>query len=96
VNVSGSNPGFQTLADIAAKEPTHRAVLGMPFTHFFIWAYAFTTLGVEPPAQGITWKANFGRNHAMHREVIDRAIWSSSLTSTSMDDTSLMGEIVFE
>ena len=39
VNVRGSNPGLQTLADIAAKEPTHRAVLDMPFTHFFIWAY---------------------------------------------------------
>ena len=45
VNVRGSNPGLQTLAEIAAKEPTHRAVLDMPFTHFFIWAYPFTTHG---------------------------------------------------
>lgn len=56
----------------------------------------FATLGVEPPTQGITWKANFGRNHALPREVIDRAIWSSSFTSTSMDDTAVMGEIVFD
>jgi hypothetical protein len=56
----------------------------------------FTTLGVESPTKGITWKANFSRNHALPREVIDRAIWSSSLTSTSMDDTAVMGEIVFE
>ena len=44
-NVRGSNPGLQTLAEIAAKEPTHRAVLDMPFTHFFLWAYPFTTHG---------------------------------------------------
>jgi hypothetical protein len=56
----------------------------------------FSTLGIEPPAKGITWKANFGRNHALPRENVDRVIWSSSLTSTSMDDTAVMGEIVFE
>ncbi len=56
----------------------------------------FSTLGVETPANCITWKANFGRNHALPRETIDRAIWSSSLTSTNMDDTAVMGEIVFE
>ena len=56
----------------------------------------FSTLGVEVPAKGITWKTNFGRNHALPRETIDRAIWSSSQTSTHMDDTAVMGEIVFE
>lgn len=56
----------------------------------------FSTLGVEAPARGITWKANFGRSHALPRETIDRAIWSSSLTSTHLDDTAVMGEIVFE
>jgi hypothetical protein len=44
-NVRESNPGLKTLAEIAAKDPTHRAVLDMPFTHFFIWAYPFTTHG---------------------------------------------------
>jgi hypothetical protein len=56
----------------------------------------FSPLGVEVPAKGITWKANFGRNHALPRETIDRAIWSSTQTSTNMDDTAVMGEIVFE
>jgi hypothetical protein len=40
--------------------------------------------------------SNFGRNHAQPRETVDRAIWSSSLTSTSFNDTTVMGEIVFE
>ena len=56
----------------------------------------FSTIGVEAPAKGITWKANFGRNHSLPREKADRVIWSSSLTSTSIDDTAVMGEIVFE
>jgi hypothetical protein len=45
VNVRESNPGLKTLAEIAQKEPAHRAVLDMPFTHFFIWAYPFSTQG---------------------------------------------------
>lgn len=44
-NVRGDNPGLKTLAEIAEKEPTHRAVLDRPFTHFFLWAYPFTTHG---------------------------------------------------
>jgi len=36
------------------------------------------------------------RYDGLPREIIDRAIWSSSLTSTSMEDTAVMGEIVFE
>lgn len=44
-NVLNDALGLQTLAEIAAKEPTHRAVLDMPFTHVFIWAYPFTTHG---------------------------------------------------
>lgn len=56
----------------------------------------FATLGVEAPSKGITWRANFGRNHALPRETVDRSIWSSSLTNTSIDDTAVMGELVFE
>lgn len=56
----------------------------------------FSTLGVEAPVKGITWKANFGRNHTLPHENVDRVIWSSSLTSSSMDDTAVMGEVVFE
>ena len=44
-NVLKNELGLQTLAEIAAKDPTHRAVLDMPFTHVFIWAYPFTTHG---------------------------------------------------
>jgi hypothetical protein len=44
-NVLNNELGLQTLAEIAEKEPTHRAVLDMPFTHVFIWAYPFTTHG---------------------------------------------------
>ena len=44
-NVLERDPSLKTLADVASKEPTHRAVLDMPFTHFFIWAYPFTTHG---------------------------------------------------
>ncbi|MCE2693042.1 MAG: hypothetical protein LW645_02055 [Verrucomicrobiaceae bacterium] len=36
------------------------------------------------------------RYDGLPRVIIDRAIWSSSLTSTSMEDTAVMGEIVFE
>lgn len=45
VNVRECDPGLKTLVDIAGKEPTHRAVLDMPFTHFFLWAYPLTTHG---------------------------------------------------
>ena len=44
-NVLKNELGLQTLSEIAAKDPTHRAVLDMPFTHVFIWAYPFTTHG---------------------------------------------------
>lgn len=56
----------------------------------------YKVLGVEAPANGTAWRANFGRNHLLPREQIDRAIWSSSLSSMSMDDPSVMGDIVFE
>lgn len=45
VNVRECDPGLKTLVDIAGREPTHRAVLDMPFTHFFLWAYPLTTHG---------------------------------------------------
>jgi len=56
----------------------------------------FSTLGVDTPASGMTWKANFGRNHALPRGVVDRALWSGSLTSPSLDDITSLGELVFE
>ncbi|MFZ4766640.1 MAG: hypothetical protein ACOYMN_16935, partial [Roseimicrobium sp.] len=53
-NVRQRNPHWQTLAEVASKEPTHRAVLDMPFRDFFLWAYPFTTHGAAgqfPPAE---------------------------------------------
>ncbi len=44
-NVVERDPGLKTLTDIASRDATHRAVLDMPFSHFFIWAYPFTTSG---------------------------------------------------
>lgn len=44
-NVLERDPSMKTLTDIASREPSHRAVLDMPFTHFFIWAYPFTSHG---------------------------------------------------
>lgn len=44
-NVLARNETLKSLTAIASKEPAHRAVLDMPFTHFFIWAYPLTTHG---------------------------------------------------
>jgi hypothetical protein len=56
----------------------------------------FKTLGGAPPTKGIVWKANVARNHQLPRDVVDRAIWSASLRNTGVDDTTVMGEIVFD
>jgi len=56
----------------------------------------FKTLGVDAPAKGVVWKANFGRYHLLPRGVIDRAVWSSAVQSTNMEDRSVFGEIEFE
>lgn len=56
----------------------------------------FKVLTVEPPTPGITWRANFARNHHLPRERVDRSIWSTTINSTSMDDRSTFGVIVFE
>ena len=45
VNILSCDPKLKTLSNIADQEPAHRAVLDMPFEHFFIWAYPFTTHG---------------------------------------------------
>lgn len=44
-NVITDPKGLKTLTEIANEDPTHRAVLDMPFTQFFIWAYPLTTHG---------------------------------------------------
>ena len=42
-NVISDARELKTLTEIASQDPTHRAVLDMPFTQFFIWAYPLTT-----------------------------------------------------
>jgi hypothetical protein len=44
-NVLERDKSLKTLTDVARREPAHRAVLDMPFTHFLIWAYPFTSKG---------------------------------------------------
>ena len=39
------NPAIHTLADVARLDPTVRAVLGMPFTDYLLWAYPRTVQG---------------------------------------------------
>ena len=56
----------------------------------------YSALGVEAPVKGIIWKANFGRTHALLRATVDRSVWSSSPASAGIDDTAVMGNIVFE
>ncbi|MDF2441438.1 MAG: hypothetical protein JWN98_2422 [Abditibacteriota bacterium] len=42
-NVPTQQADTGTLTELARDEPTHRAVLNMPFAHFHIWSYAFTS-----------------------------------------------------
>ena len=44
----------------------------------------------------MTWRGNFARYHLLPRGKVDRAIWSCTMASTSMEDRSLFGDIVFE
>jgi hypothetical protein len=56
----------------------------------------FATLGATKPTARTTWRGNFGRTHLLPRDQVDRAIWSSTVGGSRMDDCSLFGEIVFE
>jgi len=56
----------------------------------------FQTLAIEPPPPGTIWRGNFARYHQLPRGKIDRSIWSATTSSTSMDDRSVFGDIVFE
>jgi len=40
-NVPAQHAGVYSLRDLAANEPTHRAVLAMPFAHYLLWVTAF-------------------------------------------------------
>lgn len=41
-NVKAALPGIKSLTDLARDEPSHRAVLDLPFANFVLWAYTFT------------------------------------------------------
>jgi hypothetical protein len=43
-NIPAADPAIKTLTDLA-REPTHKQVLDMPFGHYLIWAYCFTSEG---------------------------------------------------
>lgn len=42
-NVPERDPAIRTLVDLVTKEPSHKAVLDMPFAYYFLWAYPFTS-----------------------------------------------------
>ena len=51
-NVPKRDASIESLVDLAAREPSHKAVLDMPFRDFFIWAYPLgcqTTAGTFRP-----------------------------------------------
>lgn len=56
----------------------------------------FAALNTEAPSPGVSWRANFARYHLLPRGRVDRSIWSSTIASTSMDDRSTFGVILFE
>lgn len=56
----------------------------------------FRTVNGGEPVSGTRWLANFGRHHPLPRNKRDHAIWSSSSTSSSMEDREVFGELVFE
>ncbi|HBJ35277.1 MAG TPA: hypothetical protein DDZ51_11095 [Planctomycetaceae bacterium] len=80
------NGQWQTESRIDAKNHRWQVLVTIPFA----------TLAVDSPSTGTSWRANFGRNHLLPRGVVDRSIWSSTPSSTSMDDRGLFGEVVFE
>jgi hypothetical protein len=80
------NGEWQAESRLDAAEHRWHAVITIPFK----------TLGVETPAKGSVWKANFGRYHLLPRVVVDRAIWSTTIQSASLDDRAIFGEIEFE
>jgi hypothetical protein len=80
------NGDWQADSRIDVAEHRWQALITIPFK----------TLATEPPAPGAIWRGNFARYHHLPREKIDRAIWSCTPGSASIDDRSVFGEIMFE
>ncbi|MFO0905202.1 MAG: DUF4838 domain-containing protein [Pirellulales bacterium] len=56
----------------------------------------YATLGVDRPTAGHVWRANFARQHLLPRGQVERSLWSSSFSSTTLEDAKILGQIVFE
>ena len=80
------NGDWQAESRIDAKPRRWQCLVTIPFK----------VLAAEPPTRGITWRANFARNHHLPRERIDRSIWSTTINSASLNDRSTFGVIEFE
>jgi hypothetical protein len=61
-----------------------------------LFTIPFETLATEPPMAGIIWRGNFARYHQLPRGMVDRSVWSSTISSDSLDDRSILGELAFE
>lgn len=42
-NIPTKPAAVRTLTDLVSREPSHRAVLEMPFTHYLLWVYPLTS-----------------------------------------------------
>lgn len=80
------NGSWSAATRIDRQQNRWQALLTIPFAMF----------SVDPPPSETVWRANFARNHLVSRGQIDRCIWSSSVTSQSIDDRSLLGELLFK
>lgn len=65
-NVPARDPAIQTLTDLAKNEPSHKAVLDMPFTYCLLWVYPLTS-----KTQANTFKAE--DHERQYRELYDFA-----------------------
>jgi hypothetical protein len=65
-NVPEPTPGIDSLVELARDEPTHRAVLDMPFASYIIWVYPF---------HGGWWSKGFSEHDAAieYQEIHDLA-----------------------
>jgi hypothetical protein len=80
------NGDWQAESRIDAAEHRWHTLITIPFK----------TFATETPTPGMTWRANFARQHHLPHEKVDRSIWSSTISSASMEDRSVFGELVFE
>jgi hypothetical protein len=71
-------------------QPVTRRLWTLPGVKVVVPVWTSRPLGL------FRWLANLGRHHPLPRNKRNHAIWSSSSTSSSMEDRELFGELVFE